>query len=155
MIYFILLFFSAFFLSAIVLEIVLVFPFYLLATPSLQNQSVDEQQDQLDQEKSKPALVTGITQNLLTVVSFLVGTTSFVLGLTIQNASRLTATMNSYFRTMILALLIPAIIIITYGVIITASTLDPGDEHYLLLLFALYVPSGAILFLLRKLHSIK
>ena len=155
MINFILLFFFGFFFSAIVLEIVLVFPVYLLATPSLQNQSVDEYQAQLDQEKSKPALVTGITQNLLTVVSFLVGTTSFVLGLTIQNASRLTATMNSYFRTMILALLIPAIIIITYGVIITASTLDPGDEHYLLLLFALYVPSGAILFLLRKLHSTK
>lgn len=153
-IFYIIVFFG-FFLSAIVLVIGLVFPVYLLATPSLQNQSVDEHQDQLDQEKSKPALVTGITQNLLTVVSFLVGTTSFVLGLTIQNASRLTATMNSYFRTMILALLIPAIIIITYGIIITASTLDPGDEHYLMLLFALYVPSGAILFLLRKLHSTK
>ena len=153
-IFYIIVFFG-FFLSAIVLEIVLVFPVYLLATPSLKNQSVvDEHQDQLDQEKSKP-LVTGITQNLLTVVSFLVGTTSFVLGLTIQNASRLTATMNSYFRTMILALLIPAIIIITYGIIITAFTLDPGDEHYLMLLFALYVPSGAILFLLGKLHSTK
>jgi hypothetical protein len=42
-----------------------------------------------------------------------------------------------------------------YGIIITAFTLDPGDEHYLLLLFALYVPSGVILFLLGKLHSIK
>jgi len=57
MIYFILLFFFWLFFSAIVLEIVLVFPVYLLATPSLQNQSVDEHQDQLDQEKSKPALV--------------------------------------------------------------------------------------------------
>src|ERR687891_2635056 len=106
-------------------------PIYLLATPSLQNQSIDEFQDQLDQEKSNPPLVTGITQNLLTVVSFLVGTTSFILGLTIQNTSRLTATMNKYFRMMILALLLPALVIITYGIIITAFTLDPGDEHYL------------------------
>jgi hypothetical protein len=135
------------------IEMGMAFPVYPLATPSLQNQSLDEQRDQLDQDSSKPALVTGITQNLLTVVSFLVGTTSFVLGLTIQNASKMTATMHSYFRTMILALLVPAIVIITYGVIVTAYTLDPGDEHYLLLLFALYVPSGAILFLLRKLHS--
>lgn len=142
-------------LSTIVLGIGLVFPVYLLATPSLQNQSIDEFQDQLDQEKSNPPLVTGITQNLLTVVSFLVGTTSFILGLTIQNTSRLTATMNTYFRMMILALLLPALVIITYGIIITAFTLDPGDEHYLLLLFALYVPSGVILFLLGKLHSIK
>jgi hypothetical protein len=85
-----------FLFCAIVLEIGLVFPIYLLATPSVQNQSVDEHQDQPDQEKSNPTLVTGITQNLLTVVSFLVGTTSFILGLTIQNAFRLTATMNKY-----------------------------------------------------------
>jgi small-conductance mechanosensitive channel len=127
---------------------------YLYATP-LRNQSVDEQSDRLEQQYPNPVLVTGITQNLLTVVSFLVGTTAFILGLTIQTASRLTATMNSYFKTMILALLIPAIVIITYGVIVTASTLDPRDEHYLLLLFSLYVPSGAILFILRKLHSIE
>ena len=63
--------------------------------------------------------------------------------------------MITYFGTMIFALLIPAIVIITYGVIVTGSTLDPGDEHYLLLVFALYVPSGAILFIIRKLHSIK
>ena len=131
----------------IALEIGVNFPVYLEATPSSQNLAGNDQLDQLEQEYSNPALVTGITQNLLTVVSFLVGTTSFVLGLTIQNASRLTPTMNSYFKTMILALLIPAIIIITYGVFVTAATLDPGDEHYLLLLFALYVPSG---FMLRK-----
>jgi|ERR671918_664596 hypothetical protein len=139
----------------IALEIGVNFPVYLEATPSSQNLAGNDQLDQLEQEYSNPALVTGITQNLLTVVSFLVGTTSFVLGLTIQNASRLTPTMNSYFKTMILALLIPAIIIITYGVFVTAATLDPGDEHYLLLLFALYVPSGTILFILRKLHAIK
>ena len=126
------------------------FPIHVYGTPSKQDQSVD----QLDLKPSSPALITGITQNLLTVVSFLVGTTSFVLGLTIQNAPRLTSTMKSYFRTMILALLVPAIVIITYGIIVTAYAIDPGDEHYLLLLFALYVPSGAILFLLRKLHPI-
>lgn len=129
-----------------------VFPHILLGTSSSsENRTVEDQQQK--QEISNPALVTSITQNLLTVVSFLIGTASFILGLSIQNASRLTTTMNKYFRTMILALVIPSIVIISYGVIIVAYSVDPGDEHYLLLLFALYVPSGAILFLLTKIHS--
>jgi hypothetical protein len=63
--------------------------------------------------------------------------------------------MNRYFRTMILALLIPSIVIISYGVVIVAYSVDSGDEHYLLLLFTLYVPSGAILFLLTRIYSTK
>lgn len=126
-----------------------ILPHILLGSSSLQDQSVTEKQP------SNPVLVAAITQNLLTIIAFLIGTASFVLGLSIQNASRLTTAMNRYFRTMILTLLIPSIVIISYGVVIVAYSVDPGDEHYLLLLFALYVPSGAILFLLTRIHSTK
>jgi len=99
------------------------------------------------------SIATSVTQNLLTVVALLLGTSSFILGLSIQNSSRLTNTMNRYFRILILAMVLPSVVIIIYGIVIVGYTLDPEDVHYLLLLAALFVPAGAILFLLSRLHA--
>jgi hypothetical protein len=54
-----------------------VLSYVLLGSSSLQDQSVTEKQP------SNPVLVAAITQNLLTIVAFLIGTASFVLGLSI------------------------------------------------------------------------
>lgn len=83
----------------------------------------------------------------------------FILGLRIQNLARLTSSsssiiMNKYFDLLILALAIPSIIIIIYGIILVGNKLDPGDFAYLLLLFALFIPAGVVLFLVKKLHMI-
>ena len=104
-------------------------------------------------EGTDARVATSATQNFLTVVSFLTGTSSFILGLSISNASKLSATMNRYFRILILAMVIPAIVIIIYGIAVVGSALGPGDEHYLLLLFLLFVPTGAILFLLSRIYK--
>jgi hypothetical protein len=57
------------------------------------------------------SIATSVTQNLLTVVVLLLGTSSFILGLSIQNSSRLTDTMNKYFRILILAMVLPSVVI--------------------------------------------
>jgi hypothetical protein len=59
--------------------------------------------------------------------------------------------MNKYFELLILALGIPSVIINIYGILLVGSHLDPEDTPYLLLLFALFIPIGAVLFLVRKL----
>jgi hypothetical protein len=59
--------------------------------------------------------------------------------------------MNKYFELLILALVIPSVIINIYGILLVGSHLDPEDTPYLLLLFALFIPIGAVLFLVRKL----
>ncbi|MGC1131549.1 MAG: hypothetical protein WA941_01900 [Nitrososphaeraceae archaeon] len=68
----------------------------------------------------------------------LIGTSSFILGLRIQNLTRSPATttpisalMNKYFELLILALAIPSVIIIVFGIIIVGIQLDPGDFAYL------------------------
>src|SRR6266487_3046240 len=68
-------------------------------------------------------LIPGLTQNVLTIVSLLIGTSSFILGLRIQNLARSTSSsssiiMNKYFNMLILALAIPSIIIIIFGLIL-------------------------------------
>ena len=109
-------------------------------------------------------IIPGITGNILAVVSFLIGTSSFILGLRIQSAARTTAestsssststlstsTMHRYFELLILALVIPSIIVNTYGIFLVGSQLHSKDAPYLLLLFVLFIPAGAIIFLLRK-----
>jgi hypothetical protein len=65
----------------------------------------------------------------------------------------MTDTMNRYFRILILAMVLPSVVIIIYGIVIVGYTLDPEDVHYLLLLITLFVPAGAILFLLSRLHA--
>jgi len=95
----------------------------------------------------------------------LIGTSSFILGLRIQSAARITTTgstsssatlpssaMHKYFELLILALVIPSIGINAYGILLVGSHVYLPDAPYLSLLFALFIPAGAILFLVRKLH---
>jgi hypothetical protein len=100
------------------------------------------------------SIITSVTDNLLTVVSFLVGTSSFFLGLRIQNLSKSASNsiINKYFTILILALIVPSVIIIAYGIFVIGSSIEPGDIDYLLLLFSLFVPAGVILHLVRKLR---
>lgn len=71
-------------------------------------------------------IIPAITGNILAVVSFLIGTSSFILGLRIQSASRTTKGLTSssstsstlpysliykYFELLILSLVIPSIIV--------------------------------------------
>jgi hypothetical protein len=126
-----------------------------------------QQQQQLTTQGTPITIIPGLTQNVLTIVSFLIGTSSFILGLRIQNAARTTtestlsstpilpsSIMNKYFDLLILALVIPSVIINIYGILLVGSHLYPGDAPYLLLLFALFIPAGAVLFLVRKLRSV-
>lgn len=115
------------------------------------------------QQNSIPiTLIPAVTQNILTIVSLLIGTSSFVLGLRIQNlakpalstASPSLILINRYMDTLILALVIPSIAIIIFGIILVGIQLEPGDLAYLLLLFALFIPAGVILFLIRNLRRI-
>ena len=62
--------------------------------------------------------------------------------------------MNKYFELLILALVIPSVIINIYGILLVGSHLYLGDVPYLLLLFALFIPAGAVLFLVRKLRLV-
>jgi hypothetical protein len=41
-----------------------------------------------------------------------------------------------------------------YGILLVGSHLDPEDTPYLLLLFALFISTGAVLFLVRKLRFV-
>jgi hypothetical protein len=124
-----------------------------------------QQQEQVTSQGTPITIIPGLTQNVLTIVSFLIGTSSFILGLRIQNAARATtestssptptlpsSIMNKYFELLILALVIPSIIINIYGILLVGSHLYPGDAPYLLLLFALFIPAGAVLLLVRKLR---
>jgi hypothetical protein len=129
-------------------------------------QQQQQQAAQLTIQGSPVALIPGLTQNILTIVSFLIGTSSFVLGLKIQNAARTTSEsisssstptlptsiINKYFELLILALVIPSVFINIYGILLVGSHLYPGDAPYLLILFALFIPAGAVLFLVRKLR---
>jgi hypothetical protein len=132
----------------------------------MDNNTVNAQQQQTSQG-TPIAIIPGLTQNVLTIVSFLIGTSSFILGLRIQNATRTTtessssttptlpsSIMNKYFELLILALVIPSVIINIYGILLVGSHLYPGDAPYLLLLFALFIPAGAVLFLVRKLRVV-
>ncbi|MFB5600443.1 MAG: hypothetical protein ACE5SW_09485 [Nitrososphaeraceae archaeon] len=105
-------------------------------------------------ENNNVTIVTSVIQNLLTVVSFLLGTSSFILGLNIQNITKLSIQMNNYFKILILTLVLPAIFIIIYGIFLVGTTIEANDIHYLIILISLFVPSGAILFLLSKLKSL-
>ena len=62
------------------------------------------------------------------------------------------STMHKYFELLILALVIPAIGLNTYGILVLASHLYQSDSPYLSLLFVLFIPAGAILFLVSKLR---
>jgi hypothetical protein len=145
---------------------ILSLPFMHIDYNSARAQQQQQQAAQLTSQGSPVALIPGLTQNVLTIVSFLIGTSSFVLGLKIQNAARTTSELisssstptlptsiiNKYFDLLILALVIPSVFINIYGILLVGSHLYPGDAPYLLILFALFIPAGAILFLVRKLR---
>lgn len=147
-----------------VLIIVLLAAAILASTP----QTATAQQPQPQTTQGLPiVIVPAIIGNILAVVSFLIGTSSFILGLKIQSAARTTTTgstsssssatlpssvMHKYFELLILALVIPSIGINAYGILLVGSHLYLPDAPYLSLLFALFIPAGAILFLVRKLH---
>jgi hypothetical protein len=57
-------------------------------------------------------------------------------------------------ETLILALVIPSIFIIIFGIILVGIQFEPGDLAYLLLLFAFFTPAGVILLLIRNLCRI-
>lgn len=129
---------------------------------------VKAQQQQQTRTGAPLAIVPGLTGNILTAVSFLIGTSSFILGLRIQSASKTTTIVDGdaqikrstspssiitkYYELLILALVIPSIVINIYGILVVASHLYLEDMPYLLLLFVLFIPIGAILFLVKKLH---
>jgi hypothetical protein len=133
-------------------------------------QPQQQQQFQQTAQGFPIALIPALTGNILAVVSFLIGTSSFILGQRIQSASKnISLTLNSdtaaekeakspspspfikYFDFLILALVVPSIIINIYGIFTVASHLYAEDMPYLLLLFVLFIPMAVILFLLRKL----
>jgi hypothetical protein len=143
----------------------LVIVFFLLAINNAAAQQQQQQQSQTSQ--GLPIVfIPAVTGNILAVVSFLIGTSSFILGLRIQSAARTTtgsssspssstlpsSAIHKYFELLILALVIPAIGLNTYGILILASHLYPSDSPYLSLLYALFIPAGAILFLVIKLR---
>jgi hypothetical protein len=119
-------------------------------------------------------IVPGIMDNLLTLISFLFLACFFILGLRIQRAERTTtgstssptsSLIDKHFLLLILVSLIPAIIIIIYGIVLIGmyiygtintssgkSAYMQGNVSYLLLLFIWFVPTGAVLFLVKKLH---
>jgi hypothetical protein len=49
---------------------------------------------------------------------------------------------------------IPSVIINIFGILLVGSQLYPIDAPYLVLLFALFIPAGAVLFLTKKLHLV-
>ena len=150
-----------------VLIIVLLAAAAILAS-TLQAATAQQQQPQPQTAQGLPiVIVPAIIGNILAVVSFLIGTSSFILGLRIQSAARTTTTtgstssssatlpssvMHKYFELLILALVIPSIGINAYGILLVGSHLYLPDAPYLSLLFALFIPAGAILFLVKKLH---
>ena len=117
-----------------------------------------EQKQQITRQGAPLAIIPGLTGNILATVSFLIGTSSFILGLRIQNAARITpslstlpsSTINKYFDLLILALVIPSIVINIYGILTIGNHLYPEDTPYLILLFVLFIPIVAILILIKN-----
>ena len=149
----------------------LIFLLTFFSLLSLDNNYVVKAQQQLQSQTrmgAPLAIVPGLTGNVLTAVSFLIGTSSFILGLRIQSASKTAAvvdqgspmsrltpsssTITKYYELLIIALVAPSIVINIYGILLVSSHLYLEDAPYLLLLFVLFIPIGAILFLVKKLH---
>src|SRR5215467_15527842 len=130
--------------------------------------------------QSRPVvIIPKIMQNLLKVISFFFVACFFVLGLRIQSAERTrigstsqsstsstsSSLIDKYFLLLILVSLIPAIIVIIYGIVLIGmflfgtintpsgkSAYLQGNVSYLLLLFICFIPAGAVLFFIKKLH---
>src|ERR1051325_3113917 len=98
----------------------------------MDNNTVEAQTQQQTSQGAPVALIPGLTGNILTVVSFLIGTSSFILGLRIQSASKTAAVgdqvaqrsritsssaITKYYELLIVALVAPSIVINVYGIL--------------------------------------
>jgi hypothetical protein len=133
-----------------------------------QQQQQQQQQRQQQTSRGTPiSLIPSLSGNTSGIVSFLIGTSSFILGLRIHSAvrtatgststpstARLDSILNKYFEILILALIIPAIFTNIFGILLVGSHLYPEDYPFLLYLFVLFIPAGAVLVLDRKLKSL-
>ena len=88
-----------------------------------------QHQQQQTSQGAPFAIIPGLTGNILAIVSFLIGTSSFILGLRIQSAFRMAGrgltssqpnpsastlsapVMHRYFEVLILVLVIPSVLI--------------------------------------------
>lgn len=158
------------FLSPLLLVLIVAFFCYLSTDDNyLIRAQQAEQQMEYTRTGAPLNIVPGLTSNILTGVSFLIGTSSFILGLRIQNAQKSLKridegnqnedskvspllTITKYYELLILTLVLPATVINIYGILVVASHLYLEDAPYLLLLFVLFIPIGAILFLVKKIH---
>jgi FtsH-binding integral membrane protein len=93
-------------------------------------------------------MMLDITSDYLTVIPFLIGTSSFVLGLFVDKFSGLSAAMKKVYRVLILSLLIPSTIMILYGIslINDSSTYGPHMVLFILML----APIGTMLYLISR-----
>src|SRR5215467_15785173 len=154
--------------------------FTLLSLSSICIDDSNAVTEQQQTSRGEPVvIVPGLMDNLLKVISFFFVTCFFVLGLRIQSAERTrtgstsqsssptssSSLIDKYFLLLILVSLIPAIIVIIYGIVLIGmylygtintpsgtSAYMQGNVSYLLLLFVFFIPIGAVLFLVKKLH---
>lgn len=135
-----------------------------------QQEQQQQQQLQLTKQGAPVAVIPGITGNVLSTVSFLIGTSSFILGLKIQNVVKTFKSrdptkdttiinypldkVNKYYEILILALVIPAIMTNIFGIMVVENHLYAEEKSYLLIFYVLFIPIGAILFLVKKLHLV-
>ena len=151
--------------------------FTLLSLSSICIDDSNAVTEQQQTSRGEPVvIVPGLMDNVLTLVSFLFLGCFFVLGLRIQSAERTrtgstsqssssSSLIDKYFLLLILVSLIPAIIVIIYGIVLIGmflfgtintpsgtSAYMQGNVSYLLLLFVFFIPIGAVLFLAKKLH---
>lgn len=87
-----------------------------------------------------------IISDYLTVISFLIGTGAFVLGLYVPHATTIAGGTGTYYKILILALVIPAILLTIHGIIMTYSS----DPIYIGVFLILFVPPVAIISILLK-----
>ena len=156
------------FFSLLTFTILLTF-FSLLSLDIEYVAKAQQQLQSLTRTGAPLAIVPGLTGNILTAVSFLIGTSSFILGLRIQSASKKTTVVDQgsptnrstpsassmitkYYELLIVTLVVPSIVINIYGILLVSNHLYLEDTPYLLILFVLFIPIGAILFLVKKLH---
>lgn len=143
----------------------------ILSLVDMDNNTVEAQQQNQTQQLTTRgfpiSIIPSLSGNILGMVSFLIGTSSFILGQRIYSVRTTTASspsstallpasmLDKYFELLILALIVPALVINLYGILLVGSHLYPEDAPYFLLLCAPFIPAGAVLFLVGKLRSLK
>ena len=75
--------------------ILLSLSFVCMTNNTVRAQQQQQQQQQVSSQGTPITIIPGLTQNVLTIVFFLIGISSFILGLRIQNAARTTTESTS------------------------------------------------------------